>query len=139
MESGQRNEFELTRGPLALSFVRWLRRMSANALFGHPTCRRMSAIRGKAYMTRTNGTACHLSTQRTRLLGELSAHVLRGSARGIRSRSSARACHGSHLHSARGHACISTGIACLWGPAYGGANEGAVNDASGDRHGGPHS
>jgi citrate synthase len=28
---------------------------------------------------------------------------------------------------------------CLWGPAYGGANEGAVNDASGDRHGGPHS
>jgi citrate synthase len=36
-------------------------------------------------------------------------------------------------------ACISAGIACLWGPAYGGANEGALNDASGDRHGGPHS
>jgi citrate synthase len=36
-------------------------------------------------------------------------------------------------------ACVSAGIACLWGPAYGGANEEALNDASGDRHGGPHS
>ena len=32
-------------------------------------------------------------------------------------------------------ACISSGIACLWGPAHGGANEAALNMLRGDRHG----
>ena len=31
-------------------------------------------------------------------------------------------------------ACISAGIACLWGPAHGGANEAVLADAAGDRH-----
>ena len=31
-------------------------------------------------------------------------------------------------------ACIAAGIACLWGPAHGGANEAALDDARGDRH-----
>ena len=29
-------------------------------------------------------------------------------------------------------ACISAGIACLWGPAQGGANEGSAHDVAGD-------
>ncbi len=32
-------------------------------------------------------------------------------------------------------ACIAAGIACLWGPAHGGANEAALQDARRDRHG----
>ena len=36
-------------------------------------------------------------------------------------------------------ACIAAGIACLWGPAHGGANEAALEHAGGDRHGRPHS
>ena len=35
-------------------------------------------------------------------------------------------------------ACIAAGIACLWGPAHGGANEAALNMLPGDRHGRPH-
>ena len=31
-------------------------------------------------------------------------------------------------------ACIAAGIACLWGPAHGGANEAALQDARRDRH-----
>ncbi len=31
-------------------------------------------------------------------------------------------------------ACIAAGIACLWGPAHGGANEAALNMLRGDRH-----
>ena len=35
-------------------------------------------------------------------------------------------------------ACIAAGIACLWGPAHGGANEAALKMLRGDRHGRPH-
>ena len=35
-------------------------------------------------------------------------------------------------------ACIAAGIACLWGPAHGGANEAALNMLTGDRHRRPH-
>jgi citrate synthase len=31
-------------------------------------------------------------------------------------------------------ACIAAGIACLWGPAHGGANEAALKMLSRDRH-----
>ena len=31
-------------------------------------------------------------------------------------------------------ACIAAGIACLWGPAHGGANEAALQHAGRDRH-----
>ena len=35
-------------------------------------------------------------------------------------------------------ACIAAGIACLWGPAHGGANEAALKMLRGDRHRRPH-
>jgi citrate synthase len=35
-------------------------------------------------------------------------------------------------------ACIAAGIACLWGPAHGGANEAALKMLKRDRHGRPH-
>ena len=35
-------------------------------------------------------------------------------------------------------ACIAAGIACLWGPAHGGANEAALKMLRGDRHARPH-
>ena len=35
-------------------------------------------------------------------------------------------------------ACIAAGIACLWGPSHGGANEEALNMLKRDRHGRPH-
>ena len=35
-------------------------------------------------------------------------------------------------------ACIAAGIASLWGPAHGGANEAVLQDAAGDRPQGPH-
>ena len=35
-------------------------------------------------------------------------------------------------------ACIAAGIACLWGPAHGGANEEALKMLQRDRHRRPH-
>jgi len=80
--------------------------------------------------------------------------------RGVQTQSGARACHGPASSSctattsktrrpstvrlarssgANPFACIAAGIACLWGPAHGGANEAALENAVGNRHGRPHS
>jgi citrate synthase len=87
--------------------------------------------------------AVHVSEERPVVHRELHAHDVRGAGRGIQGEPGAGAGDGPDLHPARGSraervhfdvrlagssganpfACISAGIACLWGPAHGGANE----------------
>jgi hypothetical protein len=91
--------------------------------------------------------AVRLSAQRPGLRLELPAHVLCGAVRGVQGQPDPGARHGPHLHPARRpraerlhldgalagssganpFACIAAGIACLWGPAHGGANEAVLN------------
>jgi citrate synthase len=99
-------------------------------------------------------------TQRARLRVELPAHVLRGAdcedykVNPVLSRAMDRIfiLHADHEQNAststvrlagssgaNPFACIAAGIACLWGPAHGGANEAALTMLEGDRLGRPHS
>ena len=91
--------------------------------------------------------------------GELPAHVLRRAGRGVQGQPGARRgrcdrifiLHADHEQNAststvrlagssgaNPFACIAAGIACLWGPAHGGANEAALNMLARDRHARPH-
>ena len=85
--------------------------------------------------------------QRPLLRRQLPAHDVRYAVRGLPGQSGDRTCDGPHLHPARrprtkrihlhgapvrlvGHqpfAAIAAGVACLWGPAHGGANEACLN------------
>ena len=92
--------------------------------------------------------AVHVSAQRPVVRGELHAHDVRDAVRGLQVERRAGARAGPHLHPARRpraervdvdrapvrarraptrSPCIAAGIACLWGPAHGGANEAALN------------
>ena len=119
-----------------------------------PTQRMVASIRMIAKMPTLAAMAYKYSIgqpfvyprERARLRLELPAHVLRGAVRGVQGQSGAGARHGPHLHLHADHeqnaststvrlagstganpfACIAAGIACLWGPAHGGANEAAL-------------
>jgi citrate synthase len=87
--------------------------------------------------------ALHVSAQRPRLHRQLHAHDVRHAVRGVQAESGAGACarHASSrctpttsrtprprpcawpVRRCQPFACIAAGIACLWGPAHGGANE----------------
>ena len=90
--------------------------------------------------------ALRLSEERPLLRRQFPAHVLCGAVRGLQGQSGPGARHGHIfiLHAdheqnaststvrlagssgANPFACIAAGIACLWGPAHGGANEAAL-------------
>ena len=92
--------------------------------------------------------ALHLSAQRAQLRREFPAHDVRGAGRGLRDRSRwsprrwtassscmpttsrtprPRRCASPARRGANPFACIAAGIASLWGPAHGGANEAVLN------------
>ena len=92
--------------------------------------------------------AVHVSAERPVVRGELHAHDVRDAVRGLQGQRRAGARARPHPHPARRpraervdldgapvrvaraptrSPCIAAGVACLWGPAHGGANEAALN------------
>jgi citrate synthase len=112
----------------------------------HPHDRQDADDRGDGLQV-LDRPALRLSEERPRLRRELPAHVLRGAGEEYKVNPVlARAMdrifilHADHEQNAststvrlagssgaNPFACIAAGIACLWGPAHGGANEAALN------------
>ena len=123
-------------------------------IFSHRIVAKLPTIAAAAHKHSTR-PAVHLSAQRPRLLRQHAQHVLCGAVRALRRsiRSPAAALdllfilHADHEQNAststvrlagstgaNPYAAISAGVAALWGPAHGGANEAVLVDARADRH-----